>query len=824
MNTSSGTAATAPATPEPTTPPPQVEPLVQAAVATATPTVTATATATATPKPEPTDPEVPDRPVSLREEVTSQVLNGAGIVKGNQINNHNFFGADARAASPDAWQDDLIEVALPPSAQDGGYPELEQHLEALLRTHVLLVRHTPTPGAEAQARTVVRAAVHALQGRQPGRQAFSSKFDRPFPPQNLCHTARWREDRQNAVFYLFRSDDPASLSFFNANVEPVRDLCSRLRQMNCYLVLTVAIPARTSLREQGALAELIALWSIDDGQHHATTDFVSATSSNFDATLGLCAALLPGLAPDEFVVLVDMLLPAVGLSVQTTAPAAVVDSAQAAPPPPEPSREQRWRQGDRDRVLAELGIALQPPPSGNDVAAGASESGLFFSDPVFQLGMPVWLYAKFPLLLATQVDALTRHYFSAAASPRYCVGYRRLLLRLDAVGARRLELSWLMACLREALSGGLAQLGAQRFAELLVEISNNGDGQQLMARCITAIAALLPEYESDLALQLADAGLLHDFAARRLTPYSPRFWEAVSERPDGAALLGQTTWRQLIVVDLLQTLAAREPTPVAAAVTAALQQSTTVHAGWLTLMQLLRQRLPALSLSRAIFRERQVYWLLHSADRWLDFAQALALVCSGSTAIPGAEAAEADDHTAPASPRRWLSRDCIVALVSSYDDAAAAPWPIAVHQALIGRESSRQRFAGMLAGLLRANALPAEDDGDFSAARDAVVIDIETVVWLYYCCAVSAVAHETGDNDQLAAIVADVLKPWYQPLRALQRARVGELARDLLQAAIDTRDALADDVPARSRAAASRAVRASQVLIRALRLAQPKTA
>lgn len=773
--------------------------------------------------PERPEPELPDTPMSLREEVTSQVLYGAGIVKGDQINNHHFFGADARVASPDAWQDDLIEVALPPSAQDGCDPELEHHVEALLRTHVLLVRHTPTPGAEAQARTVVRAAVHALQGRQPGRQAFSSKFDRPFPPQNLCHTARWREDRQNAVFYLFRSDDPASLSFFNANVEPVRHLCSRLRQMNCYLVLTVAIPPRTSLREQGALAELIALWSIDDGQHHATADFVSATGSNFDATLGLCAALLPGLASDEFVALVDVLLPAVGPPAQTTAPAAVVDSLQTAPPP-ELSREQRWRQGDRDRVLAELGIALQPPPSGNDVAAGASESGLFFSDPVFQLGMPVWLYSKFPLLLATQVDALTRHYFSAAASPRYCMGYRRLLLRLDAVGARRLELSWLMARLREALSGGLAQLGAQRFAELLIEIGNNGDGQQLMARCITAIAALLPEYESDLAVQLADAGLLHELAARRLTPYSPRFWEKVGERPDGEALLEQTTWRQLIVVDLLQALAAREPAPVAAAVAAALQQSTTVHAGWLTLMQLLRQRLPALSLSRAIFRERQVYCLQHSADRWLDFTQALALVCSGSTAIPGAEAAHADDQTAPASPRRWLSRDCIVALVSSYDDAAAAPWPIAVHQALIGRESSRRRFAGMLAELLRANALPADDDGDFSTARDAVVIDIETIVWLYHRCAVSAVAHETGENDQLAAIVADVLRPWYQPLRALQRARVGELSRDLLQAAIDARDALADDVPARSRVVASRAVRASQVLVRALRLAQPGTA
>ena len=770
------------------------------------------------------EPEPPDGPAAWHAEVNAGRIHGAGNVTGTQINN---FGIDARLAMPDAWQDDLIEVAPPDSGQGGDCPDIDVHVDALLRSHLLLVRHAPTLGAEAQARAAVRAAVQSLQVRLPGRQAFCSKFDRPFPPQNLCHTARWREDRQNAVIYLFRSDDPASLSFFNANVEPVRDLCRKLKQMNCYLLLSVAMPMGMTLREQGALADLIALWPIDDAQPDAGADLASATGSTFDATLSVCAALFSGLGPDEFVSLVDALLPVAQARTWPAPEAGSGDSPGgtapvAAAPAPALPRQERWRQGDRDSVLAELGIALQPPPLGNDGAAGLAEPGLFFSDPVVQMAMPSWLYARFPLLLADYVEILTNHYFSTAASPRFCVGYRRLCLRLDAVGARRLTLEWLTRCLRDGLEGEFAQLRAQRFAELLAEISNNGDGQQLTVHAIAAIAALLPEYESGLIAHLRALGVLSDLAARRITPYTAGFWETLSERHDCQAVLERAARRQMIVIDLLQALAAREPSTVAEAMASALQQSTALHAGWLDSARLLRPRLPVQSLARAMFRDRQIHLQQQSADRWLAFAGALAECCakpvhSASHDGSGADAAAGD--TAPTSRRRWLSRDCIVALASTYDETAEAPWPAATHRALIGLEPARHRFAEVLSSLLWANALPAAEDGDFSPARDAVGIDIDTIVWIYHSLAVSVVAHEAGDIDRLSVIVTDLLRPWHRRLRAPQRARFSELARDLLQAKINARDSVDEGTPAKRRA--QRSVKAVQVLMRSSRPGRP---
>ena len=657
----------------------------------------------------------------------------------------------ARGSIDDTWQDDLIEtVPLRGNVAPEEHAAFHDHVAALLNRRLLLVRHAPTPAAGARATAALRAVVSELLQREPQRYPLSSKHDRPFAPQSLAHTPFWRSDRYGSVIYLFRSEDPDSLGFFNRQIEPVRDLCRTLGVNDSYLLVTVAIPDTAALCEESLLAEEVALWHLREPLPAAPGEAPIELKERFDILLVACAALFPGLGFTEFGALVEWLAPPLPLEWAR---------ADAAAPR---SRHQRWYAGERDAVRAELHVALRAPHTLEDVATAdaSAESGMYLDTRERRVGMPDWLYEHHLSALDEMAQTLVEGYFAEGASPRLRVGYRRLLLRLDALGVRRLNVDWVAQQLQTGLDAARLQQRLWPIVDLLAEVASGGDPRQFAARSTGVIAGMLPLIEQRLVANLQAGGTLAALAAQRATPYAPAFWAKVRSRAESAALLARARddlWDLIYVL-----LRASQVTPAATIATLVreLERSNAVHLEWLGTARLKRGQKVPVSLARMAARDVLRIVLRQAPQAWLALAEALIVQCRPG---PGGEA----------PPLRWLARDFVAALAANGDGLAGGGSSTELYRALLGNAAARERLAGLLPPLLAAAAR--QEDG----AQDGA--DIRIALAIYHALALSLLRHASATPEQLLDLLAGLSRPWARSLRPARQRDVVEAARAQLQ-------------------------------------------
>ncbi len=691
---------------------------------------------------------------------------------------------DRSTALSDDWQDYLIEaIPLPGeiAAEDAG--SFEGCLALLQQRRLLLICHAPTTSAEARATAALRKAVSELLRREPRCSSLSSKYDRPFAPQNLAHTPTWRADRRRSVIYLFRSGSADSVGFFNRQVEPVRHLCRTLRDNDSYLLLTVAVADMASLCEETLLSREIALWRLRDAPA-APTEAPVVLNDSFDATLVACAALFPGLGFREFGALVESLV---------TAPEPRADAT-----PETRTRAERWQAGERDAVRAELHVVLRAPHTLDDVATAdaTAEPGMYLDTRSRRVDMPGWLYERHASVLDRMAEVLAEPYFAGTPTARFGAAYRRLLLELDKVGVRRLDTMWIVRQLEAALARNRMEHAVLRVADLLDDVVTAGAHRQFATDCATDVAALLATTEARLVRALRADDLLDQLGSQRRAPYAPLFWSRVNGLPRGNVCLASIVQNQGSVLDLLLGRSFLDPAAAVTALARHMEECGSVHIEWLTEWGLRRPSQVPFPFARHVLRDTLARFLVASPARWLDYAAAA--VAQGNPAGSSAEAA--------ASARR-LARDFVSAVAENCEKLQSGASPSAVYRSLFGDARMRQRFADTLAGLFAVTS-PAEGAG----VREPASVDLPAAMSIYCSIVQSLLRHHTDAAEQLPDAIATLSRPWVRTLRRDQQIRiasvVGDQLRKLQQACTDC----VGDMP--SLRAANDAVRALQMLVR----------
>jgi len=751
-----------------------------------------------------------------KADVTANSINGIGQAFGT-INIHT--SDSSRSAAPTPWEDELSTVVRVP---EPGHPvcvdELERQVEALVGRRLLLVRHAPNRRKEAVA--AMRAVVHRVARGDPHRPVFNSGAGSPLQLHSLCGMTDWREDRRNAVLYLDRSDDPVALTFFN-QIEKVDKLCEKLAAMGSHLVFTVVEPAGTELRDEDELKHRIAMWSFEDEQRSAPRELAGIFSGLFEVKLAVCASLFPGLSVNEFISIANTLAP----PPEASPPAVAATGEETGrrkddrpiPAPAVPlTRHERWSKGERDAVLAELGIELCSTPHGDGAEARTSEPGMFFADPVLRAEMPSWLNSRYPILVSQQLDTLTRHYLSLAASHRFCMGYRRLVLRMDTVGAQRLTTEWLLRHFMASLDGDPRVLLAQRFSELFAELPERADGDPLVAAFIDGIAGRLQEWEVSLIKQLEREGVLALAGEQSLAPTTELFWSTLLDQPAARSAIEPILHRQATVIDLLLSLAIRAHVDVARALARALEDCNAAHETWTRDAGLVDEGQPFVSLARAVFCSMQGRVLGQSPDQWLALVDAI-----GRTDAPTADTSSDVDRVRCVRTGRWLAWDCVHAFASMFDESTGALKSVVLRAALLNND--RPRVIGQtLAILLRMTAPPHWLDQDGKRQPEGPFVAVRFALWLFQSLVGVAMTHEGFDAAQAASAIAHFVGPWRDALQPLQRLEVMEVGSRGLDAAFVIRDSLQPSGAQHNRLPAARRehtlrIQALQSVLRALR-------
>ena len=643
------------------------------------------------------------------------------------------------------WQDDLIEaVPMPGTVPGDERAAFEAQLAVLPVRRLLLIRHAPTAAAEARATGILRAVVSELLQREPQRCAISSKFDRPFAPQSLSHTPQWRPERRRSVIYLFRSDDPDSLAFFSRQIEPVRHLWRTLIENDSYLVLTVAMPDATPLREEALLRDEIAVWQLRDTQVEVPLEAPVTVADCFDAIVTAVAALFPGLGFREYAELVERLAPPLRVWPR--------DDGSAR------SRHERWYAGERDAVRAELHVVLRAPHMLEDVAtddAGA-EPGMYLDTPERRVGMPEWLYERQLSVLDEIAGAVADVYFSASASPRLCVGYRRLVLRLDALGVRRLESQWVLASLESSLGTQDLYRRLVRAGELLTEAGNGSSLRGSGAIRIDEFARLLQVGESRLIDALRVAGALKTLAENGSAPYAAVFWAKVRALAGCESAYFSARYDAFDVILYLLAQHQRSSAETIGALVDAVERSNGTHLTWASAAGLAsRRKRPPVSAARMAMRDALKTLLRNGSERWLEHAETVIRLCR-SARPPGA---------------RWLARDFVDALARQCDALVDAAAP-ALYAALLGG-ASRDRFVAVLAGLFEVTA-------PGGGAADGNEVGMRIVVSVYRALVLSLLRHESAATVPLVDRAAALSRPWLRTLQPALRREVMPAAQQQL--------------------------------------------
>lgn len=803
--------------------------------------------------------QVPSRTLNVSEapakmDVNAVDISGLGAAHNSHVNitNNNFGHRSPGIAT--SWEDDLSAVSLVPEpGLQLPSDEIERHLEALHDRHLLLLCHAPHRQDDAVA--AMRAVVRRLQERHPGRPVFASSMNGGLQLESLRREGEWRKDRRDGIIYLYRSADPSAQSFFE-EIEKVGQLIDQLRRMNTHLVLTVRAPV-VAFRDQAQLRGRISMWVFDRPLPQSVEPAAQAPAigGTLELAVTMCAAMFPGLGVAEFVALVDKLTPKSALATAagagiTKVPVADTEAGSEAKavthrgriPRQRPrTRLERWWRGERDALFAELRVQLREPLASEGAEADSAEPGMIFIDAERRASMASRLYADHPILLSQHLDTLMRHHLSPGASARFRAGYRRYLLRMDAIGAQRLTHAWLLRQFRESLQRDPDYAISRAYAELLLEMPDALHGESFSNKFFDGLADSIREQEIELIRTMNEQGTLQAEAEARRAPYHRDFWLRLMTEDAVRPAINRAAFRQAIAIDLLISLSGRWPVAVAGLLGKVLSQCDLSYAGWLKEAALMNAGRAPVSLARAVFHDFQGF-LLHQAPQiWLGLAGA---IVDGYTLPPRAARsfANAWQTESPCSEQqrdekvvqgRRLAYDCFFTFTSVFAQPKPRRLPPAMHTALLA-DGARERLGQLLAKLVQLAEPPgwrdeAEmDDSDTSAGEDES-IDIGSLIWLYKSLALAAMAQEGATPEQAATAVAELVAPLRRALHPMQRLALADVTRLAVDIVFIERDKIPLDMHKRERTEqqrrdATRHLQAIQMVQRALRSGTPRAA
>ena len=750
------------------------------------------------------------------DKIVGAVTHNSGWITINQL-------PDDRSANPGSFEDDLRELDEPPPLPDSlpFAAELIEHYASVAREQRMLVIVHDRERRQ-DAKNALLASVRELWNAPDGRKLLASAFDRVFPLYSLYERKEWSERVRRSVIFLDRSDDDNAGQFFNSDPKTAM-LRKQLVSMDAHLLVMVG--SAGGRPRPGALEGSKHFWHIEAAPSVAPPpEVMPGTPDTFDALVLLCATWFAGLGLQEFRALVDGLLPE---------PAAAEPRADAAPigstpPAPMPSltRMQRWRNGDIDRVLGELGIAFHQPSDLAGAGAWATDAsaGYYLLDPAQRAAASHWMLRRFPMLLMQHLDRLVALYFGPQASGRYCNGLLNLLFRLDSAHIHRLNADWLVQ--RFVAAAQTHPDAPQHLVDLLAAALDRSEGDTLVRQVALGLARRARESEQALLAELPQAALTAAWAAARPIPPaetveasqreeapadaadpSDLFWSSLDESDIVGDRFGRVAGQQVAVARTLLLLCRHEPRAAVDALCNLLEP------GALQAVDAAGHPLRIDRLSRLALRWALVRVVADFPLSWLACAEAAGASDQPANSTAGHVAAE----PAPARPaaHRWspstraLTAECLAALAHHLSQAEGAALPAALYDTLLGN-AHRARAARVLAGLLLGLLATADRPAD-----QPDTIDPDVVMWLFRELAGAMLRRDKATATTVATPLHELAAPLRAGLHPSQRRAISDTARRTQDILFDRRDFFETLGLREQLTAERRSLQAMQTVIRA---------
>ena len=662
------------------------------------------------------------------------------------------------------------EVAISPD-------DTNRYVEILREQRVVLVMHTPKNYREAIS--AMRSMRNRVRELEVARRHYTSAFDGLFPIHSFYATKAdaWPSWLRNSLIFLDRSRDAAAYTYVQLP-EKLTFLRDRLKDVDAQLVITVSterLGASTHRAGQG-------LWFIsapdDDG---AKLSHVSPTiKGHFESVVAMCAAFFPGLGVSEFGDLVDALAPP---RTKSSLPARQDTSTKgpdsAAVSPPEPTREERWHSGEPDAVLAELGISFRVLSEAGTAENGLLQAGFAFTKDEHLATMPSFMLSNYPTLLQRSLETLTKLYLSATASPRFRIGYRNLLFRLDVLGIFPLTPDWLLSKLHAA-GDGISMLElSRRCALLLVKAMDRKQGDELVRAVLRKMVDGALEYERQLLTAIPEDVLAaaRDAAARTLAEDqedpSEAFWSTIRELP-----AVQETANLLVALQVMITMARHLPSDVAASLNRLLSDDVIEGTSWQAIVGGSENQAQIARLPRFALRWVLTQVIEQEPSEWAAFSQVVpdesaAAEGDAQSSLTSSRSTYSRKHDldSDAVLARRLATDCLRALTGAIVGLGTGAMPDGLYNALLS-EHRRERTGQLLSKLItRARASEAS-----------------FVVWLLR----EITAKMLGRRDAIPKGVSDAMFAIAAPLRTslspAQRLKISATAHDALNSYLARRN------------------------------------
>lgn len=702
---------------------------------------------------------------------------GAGVAvnKGTIHTTVNMGNAAQAQAQKFSFQEDLralSRVPEVPASLPFDTSLVDRYLAVARQGRVLVIEHSR--GRRYDAETALNCVVAALHRDQSDKQLLTGVVERLFPLDEFCMTMSWSEHCRRSIIFLDRSDDGMAGEFFSRSSN--RGLLQQqLANHDCYLVATVASPCAN-----GTLASADHCWRLTDSEGPVGGESLRDCPDAFDALLLLCAIWFPGLAPSEFRSLVDGMQPPSPPSTPQAEPAPTNAAAAIAVAPP--TRAQRWREGDRDRVLGELGISLFR-------ADHLADAGYRLCDGL--QGAGEWTLRQFPMLLLQQLDILCCHYFDASASTRYRSGLRDLLFAMDGAGVCQLEADWLVKRSFDALATGDCGAVADQLVELLVSGLSRSNGKRLAEE----VAASLAQEVIDL-----DAGLQPGLSVDRLEAAWLALRSHLSESADGSLgeagvdvaepatdleasndfwfwILGSSVPGSSVVVALPRMLCVArvllllgEYLPeVALPQLLRLQTPGPLDAALWSVPQGFPVRIVRLHRLALV---TQMFQIAKDNPRcWLVCAESVARAFGSAAGTPPAQHGLLAPSTKGALARRALAYDCLAVLAGLMDDPDGISRVPVWFESLFGL-TQRPQLAQALTLLGPLLCLK----GDAVQAGDS--FDEDDLVWMFRVFAHAMLSRDSSDAVGVAARLTELAWPLRRHLNSAQRNCIVQRVRE----------------------------------------------
>lgn len=776
------------------------------------------ASQTAATVPEPAEKPLRDDPLQkatqgLVSHQTAEKMFGAVQVNQGTVNNLLSL-ADAGRAPADTFDQDLREVDEPPRpAQPLPFDAqlVRHHAGTLRERHLLVIEHRPAQQQQAEA--ALHAVLWALREAAPGRKLLSSGFDGTFALNGLYKKSEWPEHVRGAVIFLYRSADDSAGQFFRSATKTSM-LCKQLKSMDSQLLVVVGAVPQQRAPSGGGMPE--CTWVIESQADASAEPFeMPPMQEPFDALPMACASWFPGLGVKEFRQLVDDM--AVELAEPTPVPQTAVPGGPAGPvvpsPPPAPARLRRWREGDVDRVLDELGISFLQPAEAATAVGRVGEAGYHLRDAAQRASAPDWTLRRHPALLVQHLDRWAQRYFAADASTRYRSGLLNLLFRLDSAQVHRLSAGGLAAWFHAGAAGHAD--GPRLLVDLFGALLDRNEGEFIVRQACRELVLQAQQVERaaltglpEEMVHLACVAALAEPAEDNLGERSRRFWWRAADAPEGRERLAPAFTVESSVVRTLLLLCRHQPGIAVEALRQLIELpplSFTAAGG---------DPLEVEHLARVAWRDELESALSTTPLAWLACAEELVRLLSPASRPGPAVAA--------------LATDALVVLVKRLLESEDGTLSATVFEMLMG-DAHRERAGRVVAGLLLSQLEPASDE---PAQTDNGAAGL--AMWVYRALAGDMLRRGQG-TQEVAWRLFSLVAPLRTGLAARHRRAISEVAHDAREALQERRDHCEDRAlhsvrPDTQRhwrealAAERRSLQAMQAVIRAFSGAAPPAA